>query len=182
MDTFIAIAMIILGVIALAFGPRLVILGAAVGALLGFAIVKAFPNILGPSMSFLIPLIIAVIFAFGGGLMRSMLRLVTLAIGAVAGASIVMAVIQLFSSSISIFDWILALIGAGAGGYLILRFKDWAVYFLAGLVGALLVVRGLQYFFPTFIGIWPLLVGLVMAGVGVAFQGGYLGMRKQDVV
>ncbi len=182
MDTFIAIAMIILGVIALAFGPRLVILGAAVGALLGFAIVKSFPNLLGPGMSFLVPLIIAVIFAFGGGLMRSMLRLVTLAIGAVGGAAIVMGVLQLFNLNWGILEGILALVGAAVGGYSILRFKDWAIYILAGVVGALLVVRGLQYFFPTFEGIWPLLVGLVLAGVGIAFQGGYLGMRKQDVV
>lgn len=181
MNEFTAFVMIVVGAIVLAYGPRLVILGAAVGALLGFAILRYLPLGFLGGWGILIPLAIAVVFAFGGGLMRGMIRLFMIALGAVAGIAIVLTVLQLVGTGNLFVDLILAFGGAVIGAILISRLRDWAVYVMSGLVGALLIIRGLQVFIPGFEGIFALLVGVALAAVGIAFQSGYLGMKKQRV-
>lgn len=181
MNEFTAFVMIVIGAIVLAYGPRLVILGAAVGALLGFAILRYLPLGFLGGWGILIPLAIAVVFAFGGGLMRGMIRLFMVALGAVAGIAIVLGVVQLFGIGNIWIDLMLAFIGAIIGAFLISRFRDWAVYVMSGFVGALLILRGVQVFLPGFDGIFALLVGIALAALGIAFQSGYLGMKKQRV-
>jgi hypothetical protein len=181
LQQLVPVVLIAFGVVVLAVGPRLVVLGAAVGALLGFVLVRFIPGALESALALLIPLIFAVIFAFGGGLMRSMIRLFTIAIGAVAGVAIVLGVIGLLGLDFGLLDWVLAAAGAGIGVVIVLRFKDWAIYVLAGLVGALLIVRGVQIWLPSFNGILALLVGLVLAGSGSGYQSGLIGGRKQVV-
>jgi hypothetical protein len=61
------------------------------------------------------------------------------------------------------------------------RFKDWALIGLAALVGALLVTRGLQALLPSLQGAIGTVVLLVLAAGGFAYQGGFLGGRKQAV-
>ncbi|TAH49086.1 MAG: hypothetical protein EYC68_18305 [Chloroflexota bacterium] len=179
---FIAIAMIVLGVIVLALGPRLVILGAAVGALLGLVILRFIPGTQDSFLAFLIPLVLAVVFAFGGGFMRGIVGLVTIAIGAVAGAAIVLGILELFNFSLgTLLDLVLAAIGAVIGIILIQRFKDWAIYIVAGVVGALLCVRGLQILVPSFTGIFASLLGLALAAGGFVYQSGIVGGRRQEV-
>ncbi len=48
---------------------------------------------------------------------------------------------------------------------------------LAGLVGALLVTRGLAILLPSLQGVVGTLIVIVLAGVSIAYQGGYLGTR-----
>ena len=78
MDSFLAVAIIVLGFVVLALGSRLVILGAAVGALLGLVILRFIPGTQGGLLGLLIPIILAVVFAFGGGFMKGLVGLVTL--------------------------------------------------------------------------------------------------------
>jgi hypothetical protein len=49
---------------------------------------------------------------------------------------------------------------------------------LAGIVGALLVVRGLESWFPMLEGAIGTLLTLVIAGASIAYQGGLIGGRK----
>lgn len=177
----IAIASIILGVVVLAIGARLVILGAAVGALFGLVILRLIPGAQGGIFIILVPVILAVLFAFAGGFIKGIARIFTLAIGAVAGAAIVLGVMDLFSLTFGLLDWILALVGAVVGVVIVGRFADWAIYILAGFIGALLIVRGVQVFIPSFTGPIATIVGLVLLGGSVAFESGMVGGRKQAV-
>lgn len=177
----IGIASIILGGIVLAFGARLVVLGAAVGALFGLVILRLLPGAQGGILTILIPVVLAVLFAFAGGFIKGIARIFTLALGAVAGAAIVLGVMDLFSLNFGLLDWILALVGAVVGVILVGRFADWAIYILAGFVGALLIVRGIQVYVPSFTGPLATLVGLVLLGGSVAFEAGIVGGRKQQV-
>jgi hypothetical protein len=152
-----------------------------VGALLGFGILRFIPGAQEGFIAILIPIVLAVVFAFGGTFMRGMIGLLTLALGAVAGAAIVFNVLQLFGLDFGILDWILAIIGAVIGAIVIQRFSDWAIYILAGFVGALLVVRGLQVWFPEFNDTFATIVGLVLAGAAILYQSGKVGGRKQAV-
>lgn len=179
--SFLAIAMIVLGVVVLAIGARLVILGAAVGALLGLAILRFVPGAQDGLLGILIPIILAVVFAFGGAFFRGIVGLLTMAIGAVAGAAIVLSVFDLFSLDLGFLGIVLAIVGALVGIVIINRFKDWAVYILAAVVGALLIVRGLQMIFPDFTGIFATILGLVLTVGGAAYQSGTVGGRKQEV-
>lgn len=181
MDNFLAIAIIVLGLVVLAVGSRLVVLGAAVGALLGLVILRFIPGAQTGLLAWLIPIILAVIFAFGGGFMKGIVGLVTMAIGAVAGAAIVLGVMDLFSLSFGLIDWIIALVGAVIGVVLVQRFKDWAVIALAALVGALLVTRGLQALVPALQGAIGTVVLIVLAAGGFAYQGGFVGGKKHEV-
>ena len=78
--------------------------------------------------------------------------------------------------------WLLAVVGGVVGFILIRRARkgsqDWGIIILAGLVGALLVMRGLTILLPALQGISGTLIVLVLAGVSIAFQGGVFGKRK----
>jgi hypothetical protein len=94
----------------------------------------------------------------------------------------VFAVLNLFGLDWGLLNWGLALIGAVIGAALVSRFKEWAVIILAGLVGAFLCMRGLQILIPSLDGLIATLIGLVLAGAGIAYQGGLFGKRKQPTV
>ena len=70
----------------------------------------------------------------------------------------------------------------GSGGFvgfiLAKRFKNWAVLILAGLIGGLLVTRGLAIWMPFLNRAVGTLITLALAGLGIAYQGGYLKIRK----
>ena len=69
-------------------------------------------------------------------------------------------------------------VGGVIGLILVTRFKDWAMIILAGLVGGLLVTRGLSSWLPFLQGALGTLLVIVLAGVGIALQGGLSGGRK----
>jgi fucose permease len=85
----------------------------------------------------------------------------------------------MFGLDWGIVNWLLALVGAVIGAGLASRFKDWAVIILASVVGALLCTRGLQMMIPSLNEAVASLIGLVLAGVGIAFQGGLFGRGKK---
>ena len=175
---FFAILILALGILVLALGNRLVILGAGVGALVGIGILRFLPGSQESLWWWVIPIGLAVLCMIGAVVFKGFVSLITLAIGAVAGAAIVLAALDLFGLNFGLFDWILALIGAVLGVIVIGRFKDWAFIALAALVGALLTVRGLQMFVPFLQGFVASLLGVVLAGGSIAYHGGFLGGRK----
>jgi hypothetical protein len=87
-------------------------------------------------------------------------------------------VLDLFGLDLGLVGWLLALVGAVIGAGLLSRFKEWTLIVLASLVGALLTVRGLQMLIPFVQGFIASLIGLVLAGGGIAYHAGYLGGGK----
>lgn len=169
-----AIFSIVLGLVMLFFGSRLVLLASGVGALLGIGILRLLPGSQDNWLWLIIPIGLAIIFALGAGIARGLVSLATLAVGALAGGAIVLAGLELFGVDWGLINWILVLVGAVIGASLMSRFKNWAVIFLAALVGALLCVRGLQIMLPFIDGVIASLIGLVLAGGSVAYQGGFI--------
>jgi hypothetical protein len=176
------ILVIAIGVAVLAFGKRLAVLGAAVGLLLGVGLLALFPGSSGPWITLGVPVVLAVIGAFAGGFAKGLVDIVILVLGALAGAAIVLAFLDLFRVDAGLLRWLLAAAGGVVGFVLIRRSrkgsKDWGIMILAGLVGALLVARGLTIWLPALQGALGTLIVIVLAGVSIAFQGGYLGRRK----
>ena len=78
--------LIALGIVVLAFGSRLAILGAAVGALLGVALLRLLPGESNIWLTLLIPAGLAVLFFFGAGLAKGAVSLITLVLGILADA------------------------------------------------------------------------------------------------
>jgi len=175
---WIAILSIILGLITLAYGTRLALLGAAVGVLLGLGILRLIPGEQESWLWLLIPIGLAILFSLGAGIGKRIIGLVTLAFGALAGGAIVLSMLDLFGLEWGVTNWILALVGAVLGMALASRFKKWTVIVLAGIVGALLCVRGLQIAWPSVDGFVASLIGLALAGASIAYQGGFL--RSKD--
>ena len=178
--TAFALIIIVLGIILLVSGSRLAIFGAGIGALLGIGILRFLPGAQDNLLWLSVPIGLAILFALGGGLAKGFINLITLAFGALAGGAIVLAVLDLFVLDLGITTWILALVGAVIGAGLASRFTSWVLIFLAAFVGALLCVRGLQMLIPAFDGALASLLGLILAGVGIAYQGRLFGKRKPE--
>ena len=142
------IFVIAIGLAILAFGKRLAVLGAAVGALwscscCASSLDKQQPPAC-PSHSHFAGCDSVPVAGFAKGIVS----IVLIVLGALAGAAIVLGFLDLFGTATGLLDWILALIGGVIGVILVQRFKDWAMIILAGLVGGLLVTRGLSEWLP----------------------------------
>ena len=136
------ILVIAIGIVVLVFGKRLSVLGAAVGALLGVALVSLFPGGSDPFTLIIVPLLLGVIGFFAVGFAKGIINIVLLVLGVLAGAAIVLGFLELFTLQLGLLGWFLVAAGGVAGFILVQRFKDWAVLILAGLIGGLLVTRG----------------------------------------
>jgi len=172
------ILLIAIGIAVLAFGKRLAVLGAAVGALLGVSLLRLFPGESGPLLTLGIPIVLAVIGFVGAGFAKGIVDIVLLVIGALAGAAIVLGFLDLFRIDNGLLDWLLAIVGGVIGLIMVRRFKEWAMIILAGLVGGLLVTRGLTVWLPFVEGGLGTLLVLLLAGGGIVYQGGFLTGRK----
>jgi hypothetical protein len=172
------ILMIAIGAAVLAFGKRLPVLGAAVGALFGLALLALFPGLSTPALTILIPLILAVLGYFFAGFAKGVVNIVLLVMGVLAGAGIVVGFLNLFNIDSGLLNWVLAIIGGGVGLVLVQRFKDMAMIILAGLIGGLLVTRGLGEWFNILHGGLGTLLVIVLAGGGIAYQGGFVSGGK----
>lgn len=170
--------LIALGLVALAVGSRLAILGAAVGAILGVSLLRLLPGDQGFWLTLLVPGGLAVLFFFGAGLAKETVGSLTLVLGVVAGAAITLNVLDLFQRSSGLLDWTLAVAGGGVGAVLVNRFRDWAVIILAGLVGAMLTMRGLSILVPWLDGLFATSLALLLAAAGIAYQGGLFKQLK----
>lgn len=177
--TIIAIIILALGLLLLAFGNRLAWFGAGVGALLGIGLLSLLPGTQSSLIWLVVPVGLAVLFALGAGFAKGILNLIVLAFGALAGGSIVLAVLNLFALDLGLMGWLLALVGAVIGAVLASRFGDWAIIILSALVGALLAVRGLQMLVPSIQGAMASLIGLVLAVGAIVYHGGFLGRRSR---
>ena len=172
------ILVIAIGIAVLALGKRLAVLGAALGALLGVVLLSLFPGSATPLTVLLIPGLLAVIGFFVAGFAKGIVDIVLLVIGALAGAAIVLGFLNLFNFNSGLIVWLLAVLGGVAGLILVRRFKDWAMIILAGLIGGLLVTRGLTVWLPFLQGAFGTLLVIVLAGLGIAYQGGLSGKGK----
>jgi hypothetical protein len=175
--TAFALIVIAMGLVVLVFGNRLVLLGAGIGTLLGVGILRWLPGDQASLWWWIVPIGMAILFGIGGGLVKGLISIISLAFGALAGGAIVLAVLDLFGLDLGLVNWLLALVGAVIGAMLMSRFKDWAVIILAAVVGALLAVRGLQMLVPSIQGVIASLLGLLLAGGGIYYHGFY-GKKK----
>jgi hypothetical protein len=176
------ILLIAVGVAVLALGRRLAVMGAAVGFLLGVGLLGLFPGSSGPLITFGVPIALALLGFFAAAFAKGLIDVVVLVLGALAGAAIVLAFLDLFGFDAGLMRWLLAVVGGVVGLILIRRArrgsKDWGIIILAGLVGALLVVRGLTMLLPSLQDAISTLIVIVLAGGSIAYQGGFLGGRK----
>jgi hypothetical protein len=172
------VLLIAIGVAVLVFGKRLSVLGAAVGAILGAAIL----NLLQGNTSLLISLLIvgglAALGFFGATFAKGIVNIVLLVFGAIAGAAIAIILLDLFNLDALWLNFLVALAGGVVGLILIQRFSDWGMIILSGLIGALLIVRGLAIWFPTLDGTLGTLVVTALAAVAIIYQGGFLNRGK----
>lgn len=172
------VLVIAIGLVVLVLGKRLSILGAAVGALLGVALVSLFPSASDPFTLIIVPLLLGVIGFFAVSFAKGIINIVILVLGVLAGAAIALAFLELFTPQPGLLGWFFMAAGGVIGFILTNRFKDWAVLILAGLIGGLLVTRGLAVWLPFLSGAVGTLLTLALAGLGVAYQGGYLKVGK----
>lgn len=177
------ILLIVVGVAVLAFGKRLAILGAAVGALFGVGLLALFPGDSGPWVTLGVPIVLALVGFFAAGFAKGIIDVVVLVLGALAGAAIVLGFLDLFNVDAGLWRWLLAVVGGVAGLILIRRARkgsqDWGIIILAALVGALLVTRGLTILMPSLQGdVIRTLIVIVLAAASIVFQGGLLAGRK----
>jgi hypothetical protein len=165
------IFIIAIGIAVLAFGKRLAVLGAAVGALFGIALLRLIPGTSSsPLLALLIPVFLAVIGFFVAGFAKGMINIVLIVLGALAGAAIMLGFLDLFGINTGLLDWVLAVVGGVVGVMLVQRFKEWAMIILSGLIGGLLVTRGLTSYLPFLEGALGSLLVLVLAVVGILYQ------------
>ena len=176
--TFLAIIIIALGLLLLAFGNRLAWFGAGVGALLGVGLLSLLPGDQSGLIWLVVPVGLAILFALGAGFAKGIINIVVLAFGALAGGAIVLALLDLFGLNLGLVGWLVALVGAVIGAVLASRFGDWAIIILAALVGSLLTVRGLQMLLPSFQGAIASLVGLLLTVGAIVYHGGIIGGNK----
>jgi hypothetical protein len=167
------ILVIAIGIAVLLFGKRLAVLGAAVGALLGVGLLSLFPGSFPPLATLLIPGLLAVLGAMFAGFAKGILNIVLMVLGALAGAAIVLGFLGLFNMNSPFLGLVFAVLGGVIGLIMVQRFKDWAMIILAGLIGGLLVTRGLTIWLPFLNGALGTLVVIVLAGAGIAYQGGF---------
>jgi len=173
------ILVIAIGIAVLVFGKRLAVLGAAVGALLGVALLRLLNiPLTDVLLTLLIPGLLAVIGFFVAGFAKGIVNIVLLVLGALAGAAIMLGFLDLFNINTGLLDWLLVVVGGVIGMILVRSFKDWAMIILAGLIGGLLVTRGLTIWLPVLEGALGTLLVIVLAGGSIIFQGGIFGKRK----
>jgi len=176
------VLLIVVGVAVLALGKRLAVMGAAVGMLLGVGLLALFPGSSGPWITFGVPIALALVGFFGAAFAKGLIDIVILVLGALAGAAIVLGFLDLFGLDAGLMRWLLAVVGGVIGLVVIRRArrggKDWGILILAGLVGALLVTRGLTQLLPSLQGSIGTLIVIVLAGLSIAYQGELLGGRK----
>ena len=179
MNIMFPVLIIAIGIAVLLLGKKLAVMGAAVGALLGVALLRLLNiPVTDVLLTLLIPGLLAVIGFFVAGFAKGIVNIILLVLGALAGAAIALAFLDLFHINSGLLDWILAIVGGVVGLILVRRYNDWAMIILAGVIGGLLVTRGLSAWLPVLQGAIGTLLVLVLAGVSIVFEGGFLNKGK----
>lgn len=176
------ILMIVIGIAVLIFGRRLAVLGAAVGALLGVVLLRLFWD--APDLSTMLLVVggLALLGFITAAFARGMIDIVILVLGALAGAAITLSFLDLFRIDLGLMNWLLAVAGGVVGLIMIRRArrgsKDWGMVILASLIGALLVVRGINILLPSLQNTVIATVILVaLTAGGIVYQSGLLSRR-----
>jgi hypothetical protein len=86
--------------------------------------------------------------------------------------------LDLLGLHFDLLAWILAFVGAVIGVINIQPYKEWAFIALATLVGALLMVCGIQKLMQLMQRLTGTLLILVLAGVSFTYRGGYFKVAK----
>ena len=179
MNVVFPVLIIAIGIAVLAAGKRLAVMGAAVGALLGVGLLYLLNiPLTDVLLTLLIPGSLALIGFFVAGFAKGIVNIVLLVVGALAGAAIVLAFFNLFNIGSTLLVWLLAVVGGVVGLIMVRRYNDWALIIFAGLIGGLLVTRGLTVWFESLQGVLGTLLVLVLAGGSIAWQGGFLSKGK----
>lgn len=171
---WLAITLVAFGILVLLFGSRLWLLGAAVGAMLGVALLRFLPGAQTGVLSWLIPIGLAIALGLSAVFLKAIVDLVFLVLGVLAGAAAALVVLNLFGGGSGLINLLFVLGGGVFGAVLVRRFRRWALVILAGIVGALLTVWGLQSLFGL-TGPLTSLIALVLAGGGIWYQGRSMG-------
>ena len=148
MSTEVALTLLVLGASVWFFGNRLWLLGAGAGALLGFALTELFPDILGGSMQIAVIVGLAVLLAILAFFGKAFLSLIAMGVGFVVGGGLALALLGNLGIASGWLGWVLALVAGVIVALLFSRFLDWSLVIFAALLGSLLLVRGLTFFFP----------------------------------
>jgi len=170
MLTGMAVAIIALGVVVLLFGRRLALLAAGAGALLGVGLLQFLPGEQEEIVALLLVVGLAVAAGILGIVAKGMAHLVVMIIGFIAGGALVLAGLDALAISLGLMAFVVASLGGLIAAVLANRFFDWTVIVLAGLVGAALIMRGLQLLMPSFVGWIGLIIGIVLAVLGIVYQ------------
>jgi hypothetical protein len=174
--------LIVIGIAVLLFGKRLSVLGAAVGALLGFVLVGLLPS---PELwlQFAVVIGLALLGFFMAAFARGLIDVVILVIGALAGAGIALAFLNLFNLDWGLANWLLAVVG-GVAGFMLIRSlrdskNDWGMIILSSLIGSLLVTRGVTSLIPSMRDtVFTSLLLVALVAFGMIYGGGLLSGRK----
>jgi hypothetical protein len=124
------------------FGNRMWLLGAAAGALLALALTRLVPSLSGGWLELVIVVAFAIILGGLGFIGKAFAKIIAMVLGFIAGGAVVFSLIGLFSTSVSFWTWIAALVGGLIGAGLFSRFIDWGLIIFASLLGSTLAVRG----------------------------------------
>jgi hypothetical protein len=165
------LTLLVLGIIVWLFGNRMWLLGAGAGALLGIALVRVFPSLASGWGGFIIVVGLAILFGVLGFIGKAFASIIAMVIGFIAGGAVVMSFLDIFSASLSLWTWILALIGGLIGAGLFARFMDWGLIIFASLLGSMLVVRGaMAAWLPSLTGTIGTVIILALTGLGIYYH------------
>jgi hypothetical protein len=165
------LTLLVIGIVVWLFGNRMWLLGAGAGALLGFGLLGLIPALNQGYLGWLIVAGMTVLFGVLGFIGKAFTKIIAMVLGFIAGGAVVIAFINLFSSSVSFLVWMAALVGGLIGAVLFNRFVDWGLIFFASLLGSMLVVRGaMEAFLPSLNGTIGSIVVVVLTVVGIFYH------------
>lgn len=171
LEIWTGLLLVLLGVAVLLRGDRLWLLAAGAGALLGAGLELRIPGVANTFVGWLTIAGLAVLLGVVGFIFRRFDRIVALVIGFVAGGGLALGLLDALGINLGFGDWVLALLAAVVAGFLFMRYRAWGMIVLAGLVGALLVVRGLTlWLLPALAGPIGTLLALALAALGIYYN------------
>jgi hypothetical protein len=165
------LTLLILGILVWLYGNRMWLLGAGAGAMLGIALVRLIPALASGWLGFFIIVGLAILFGVLGFFGKAFASIIAMVIGFIAGGAVVMGFLDIFAASLSLWTWLLALVGGVIGAGLFARFMDWGLIIFASLLGSMLIVRGaMAALLPSLAGAIGTVIILVLTGLGILYH------------
>jgi hypothetical protein len=160
-----------LGIFVWLWGNRLWLLGAGVGAMLGFSLIGLIPSSSSGWLGFLIVGGMALLFGVLGFIGKAFTKLIAMLFGFISGGAVVISFLNLFGMSVSFWVWIAALAGGLVVAMLLNRFVDWGLIFFASLLGSMLVVHGaMEALLPSLNGTFGSVIIVVLTVLGIFYH------------